>query len=130
MNGKENKMELIIGGAYQGKRDWAKAQFSLTDADIFTCRGLEVDGAKRCVCHLEAFTLACAQAGLDPREVWDFAASRDKILIADDISCGVVPTDALTRAWREDTGRFLTQLAAQADRVTRIFCGLPVRLKG
>jgi len=123
-------MELIIGGAYQGKRDWAKARFSLADADIFTCAGLDVDWTKRCVCHLERFTRACTEAGLDPREVWDFAASKDKILIADDVSCGVVPTDSLTRAWREDTGRFLTRLGAEAGGVTRIFCGLALRLKG
>jgi adenosyl cobinamide kinase/adenosyl cobinamide phosphate guanylyltransferase len=123
-------MELIIGGAYQGKRAWAKERFSLTDADIFACEGLDVDNTRRCLCHLERFTLACAQKGLDPREVWNFSACRDKILIADDISCGVVPMDPVTRAWREDTGRFLTKLAGEADGVTRIFCGLPLRLKG
>ena len=35
-------MKLIIGGAYQGKRDFAKAAFHLTDAQIFTCTGEEI----------------------------------------------------------------------------------------
>ena len=36
-------MKLIIGGAYQGKRDFAKAAFSLTESDIFTCTGEKMD---------------------------------------------------------------------------------------
>ena len=53
-----------------------------------------------------------------------------KILICEDISCGVVPMDAETREWREAVGRMNAALAAQADTVTRIFCGLPLELKG
>ena len=51
------------------------------------------------------------------------------ILICDDISCGVVPMDKEVRAWREATGRAINALAAQADRVVRVFCGLPMVLK-
>ena len=32
-------MKLIIGGAYQGKRAFAKTAFSLGEEDIFTCHG-------------------------------------------------------------------------------------------
>ena len=38
--------------------------------------------------------------------------------------------DAETREWREAVGRMNAALAAQADTVTRIFCGLPLELKG
>ena len=53
----------------------------------------------------------------------------EKILICEDISCGVVPMDAEAREWREAVGRMNAVLAAQADTVTRIFCGLPLELK-
>ena len=53
----------------------------------------------------------------------------EKILICEDISCGVVPMDAEAREWREAVGRMNAALAAQADTVTRIFCGLPLELK-
>ena len=54
----------------------------------------------------------------------------DKILLCEDISCGVVPIDPEQRAWREAVGRMNAMLAARAERVTRIFCGLPMELKG
>ena len=53
----------------------------------------------------------------------------DAVIIADDISCGVVPIEADIRLWREETGRALTALAACSDTVTRVFCGLPARIK-
>ena len=59
-------MILIIGGAYQGKTAYAKQTYGLQDADIFTCEGLALDPAARCVRHLERFALACVQAGKEP----------------------------------------------------------------
>ena len=37
--------------------------------------------------------------------------------------------DKTQRLWREEVGRAVCALARQADSVTRIFCGLPLRLK-
>ena len=66
----------------------------------------------------------------EPADVLAGLALSGKILICEDISCGVVPMDAETREWREAVGRMNAALAAQADTVTRIFCGLPLELKG
>ena len=123
-------MELIIGGAYQGKRAYAKEALGVSDGDFFTCSGTTLDTSFRCIEHLERYTLACVQTGLDSMEVTDLDTLSDKIVICDDISCGVVPIDPLERAWREQTGRLLTKLSGRASRVTRIFCGLPLELKG
>ena len=49
-------MVLIIGGAYQGKLDFAKSTFDLSESDIFTCTGGEIDFSKRCIDHIEEFT--------------------------------------------------------------------------
>ena len=123
-------MELIIGGAYQGKRAYAKEALGVSDGDFFTCSGTTLDTSFRCIEHLERYTLACVQTGLDSMEVTDLDTLADKIVICDDISCGVVPIDPLERAWREQTGRLLTKLSGRASPVTRIFCGLPLELKG
>lgn len=123
-------MELIIGGAYQGKTDYARRVYGVTDAQIFTCTGPELDLRARCVRHLERFALACVRAGKEPAQELAALDLTDKILICDDISCGIVPLDQTERAWREATGRMTTQLAGQAQHVTRIFCGLPLELKG
>lgn len=79
--------------------------------------------------HLERFARACTEAGLDAREEFARRSPRACVLIADDISCGIVPLDRSERTWREASGRLLSSLAAQADTVTRIFCGLPLEVK-
>ena len=53
----------------------------------------------------------------------------NKIIICTDISQGVVPRQKEQRDWREMTGRVMNYLAAEADEVIRIFCGLPHKLK-
>jgi len=120
-------MELVIGGAYQGKLDYAKKTYGLAEGDIFCCGegSTSVDRSRKCVCHLEFYVLSCIYAGIRP----DLEFRKDAVLICDDISCGVVPTDTTLRAWREETGRTLGALARQAEHVTRIFCGLPQKLK-
>ena len=124
-------MKLIIGGAYQGKRDFAKAAFSLTESDIFTCTGEEIDFSAPCIDKIEEFTLGCVKAGKDPVAL--FQQYKDKwknsVLICQDIFCGVVPTDATLRQWRQETGRLCQYLTKNADSVSRIFCGLEQKLK-
>ena len=120
-------MILIIGGAYQGKLDFARETFCITDADVHTCGEGEIDFSKRCIYKIEEFTYGHS----DPigyfkahREQW-----QDSILILQDIFCGVVPMGAEDRAWRQCTGRLAQYLSKEAIRVSRIFCGLEQRLK-
>lgn len=125
-------MELIIGGAYQGKREYAKKRFLLEERDIFTCReNGQIDYNSPCIDRLEEFTLWCVRNGAGATEL--FRAHRDawkeSILICMDIFCGVVPLEAENRQWREETGRLCAYLASEAGSVTRMFCGLAQKLK-
>jgi hypothetical protein len=52
-----------------------------------------------------------------------------QIIILDEIGSGIVPLAAADRLWRERCGRLGCQLAALAERVDRIWCGLPTVLK-
>lgn len=120
-------MILIIGGAYQGRLDFAKEVFGITDSDVHICDAGEIDFSKRCIYKIEEFTAHCD----DPiryfqthREQW-----QDSILILQDIFCGVVPVGEGTRAWRQRTGRLSQYLSKEAAQVNRIFCGLEQRLK-
>ena len=120
-------MILIIGGAYQGKLDFARDTFDITDEEVFVCGGEEIDFSKRCIYKIEEFTAHCE----DPigyfeahREAW-----QDSILILQDIFCGVVPMGAENRVWRQKTGRLAQYLSKEASQVSRIFCGLEQRLK-
>lgn len=125
-------MILVIGGRWQGKRAFAQARFDLSDADIFTCsEDTEIDFDVRCVAYLDRWALGCVRRGEDPAAI--LAANLDRlsgaVVLLTDVSGGVVPVDAQLRAWREACGRMGQTLAARADEVWRLFCGLPQRLK-
>ena len=42
-------MILIIGGAWQGKLDFARETFGLSQEEIYTCSPGEIDFSKRCI---------------------------------------------------------------------------------
>ena len=125
-------MILIFGGAYQGKLEYAKEHWNFSDDDVFFCKeNLTIDLSKKVICGLEKFVYACVCKGVETKDVlaeYDVPLD-DKILIADDISQGVVPIEPDRRAWRESVGRTLLWLGKNADEVHRVFCGLGQRLK-
>lgn len=121
-------MILITGGSYQGKLDYARARFGLTDADI--CVG-EIDLTKRCLAYIDRYALEAVRQGIEPADIFKANEEKlsDKIIITTDISGGIVPMDPVLRAWREACGRMNTHLAGRADEVWRLFCGIPQRIK-
>lgn len=65
----------------------------------------------------------------------DLAALADELAACDvvtatEVGSGVVPIDPADRAAREAVGRLACLLAARADCVVQMFCGLPTVLKG
>lgn len=122
-------MKLILGGAYQGKLEYARSTCGVRD--VFTCSGGEIDFSAPCIDKIEEFTYACVGENRDP--VAYFQENRDKwqdsILICQDIFCGVVPLGADLRAWRQNTGLLCQYLAKEARSVVRIYCGLEQKLK-
>ena len=123
----EKEIHLIIGGAYQGKEDWAREEFSLLDEDIFVCDSDSMpDFSKKCLTHYENYVAYCLKQNLSPQT--DFSDST--VIICDDIFCGVVPIDAFQRKWREETGLTLQKIAAQKNVILwRVFCGRAVKIQ-
>lgn len=125
-------MELIIGGAYQGKTEFSKEKFGFSDEDICIC---EKDGKinfnKKCISHIERYSFWCVEHGVEPSEhFFEHAKNFEHgVVISDDISCGVVPIDKTERAWREANGRLLIKIAEKSKHVTRVFCKIPTELK-
>ncbi len=125
-------MKLIVGGAYQGKLDYAREQFGVKD--VFVCnRDLsELDFSREAIYGLEDFALACVRRGVEAK---DYLAEHreqleDKIIICTDVSQGVVPMERELRDMREMVGRAMVYLAKEADSVIRVFCGLGQEIKG
>lgn len=104
-------MILVIGGFAQGQAEYAAQMWPErpTLPDLQELLRQEEDG--------EAF----AQRLL--------AEHGDHVILCDEIGCGVVPLTAEERRWREQTGRCLMRLAAAAQEVHRVCCGLGMRIK-
>lgn len=101
---------LIVGGVAQGKSTVARTLSP--DADI--------------VDHLQDIVRQALQTGTPLPKAAAFAG---KTVVCDEIGCGVVPMDAGERDWREATGRLCCDIAAQADRVYRVCCGVAQCIK-
>lgn len=100
-------MIFITGPLYSGKRTFAQ---NFTGTRITDVQKL-------------------AAAAEDLESLADRLAAYDLVL-ATEVGGGVVPMDAAERAAREAAGRLACLLAARADCVVQMFCGLPTVLKG
>lgn len=104
-------MIFITGPLYSGKRTFAQ---TLPGHDL----------------KMRADVQTLAADAADLSALADRLASEYDILIATEVGGGVVPMDANERADREAAGRLACLLAARADRVVQMFCGIPTVLKG
>ena len=112
-------MILIIGGAGQGKLRYVLEKTGYTEDQVSE----ELPTDRPVLYGLQNLTRKYPE--LKAEDIPD-----DCIVICDEIGCGVVPADREERDWRERTGRLCCDLARRAGRVERIFCGLPMVLKG
>lgn len=108
-------MIFITGPLYSGKRDAACAILGYSREEL----------AERGIWNVQ--NLAAEREDLDALAE---ELSRYEVVIATEVGGGVVPIDPAERAAREAAGRLSCLLARRAERVVRVFCGLPVVLKG
>lgn len=123
-------MILIFGGSYQGKLDLAKEKFNITHQDCYDCT-FAVDFSYKVLYNLDKYIFHLIENDIHPT---DFVLNnlnrfQDKIVILTDNSCGVVPTDAVLRQWREEVGRCMVIFSQNSDEVYRVYCGLSTKLK-
>lgn len=130
-------MILIIGGAYQGKMAFAEQLLEEQKKNgktgsIFPQFHMWVKA------HMEADANDKISETANSNEKNDklekelrekLAQEPDTIIVCNELGCGIVPMDAFDRAWRERTGRLTCALAAQADAVYRVTCGIGTRIK-
>lgn len=117
-------MDLVIGGAFQGKLSWAAQEYQLRPEEMCDLACTEVQAGKRCYFHLEALT----RRGADAAQYLPLLCAAD-VVISREVGSGVVPMDAGERDWREKHGVLLQELARRAVHVRRVFCGLTEELK-
>lgn len=119
-------MILLIGGKGQGKLAYALQKTGAAPQDVATA---PMDaGSKPILTGLETWL----KGESDPMPALQALLKRNPevVILCDEVGCGVVPIAREERAWREAVGRLCCALAQRADAVERIFCGIPMTLKG
>ena len=114
-------MILVFGGFASGKRAYVKEELGYTDSDISSN---PYDKAPVLYNLQELINTEADSERYLPELL------KKEVIICNDISCGIVPVDRAEREKREAVGRLLIRLAAEAEKVVRIQCGLPQVLKG
>ena len=131
-------MILIIGGFAQGKLHYVKQRYvhcedgrEVTVLDGTLALPAKTGAGQVIVNHLHRYIREQLRQGTDPEAmIENFGKEHpDCILICDEIGNGIVPMEAEERTYRERTGRILEQLAAQADEVVRVVCGIGQKIK-
>ena len=100
-------MIFITGPLYSGKRTFARTLPGTCIADVQDLAA-EADDLEKLADKLAAYD----------------------IVLATEVGGGVVPIDPAQRAAREAAGRLACLLAARADCVVQMFCGIPSVVKG
>lgn len=121
-------MDLILGGAAQGKLRYALARYGLEMRDVSD----GVLGETRLVNHLHLAVRAMLARGEDAEAQLRayFDVHPNTVFLCDEVGCGLVPVDAFERQYRDVVGRVCCMAAERSENVIRIFCGLPMVLKG
>ena len=127
-------MILVIGGAYQGKKDWVQGRYRLEEsdwADGDSCSKEDLFQA-RAVNRFHLFVRRSVEEGRDLSDFADTLKKRNPslIIVKNEIGCGVVPMDPLERKYRDQDGRLSEKLAAHCDTVVRVICGIGQVIKG
>ncbi|MDO5135271.1 MAG: bifunctional adenosylcobinamide kinase/adenosylcobinamide-phosphate guanylyltransferase [Eubacteriales bacterium] len=124
-------MELIVGGAFQGKSACARERHpelswqegaSLSREELLRAGG---------ILNLQDYIRKEMAQGREVsrlgRELLE--KNPDAVVTCREVGCGIVPVEAFDRKWREAVGRVCTELAEGSCRVVRVCCGIGTVLK-
>jgi len=125
-------MYFIFGGRNQGKLSYAKRIYGeeLTVCDLKCCK-LEDAFSADILINVQEAVKSMLLSGENTSDYFKRSIDQfsGKILIGDEIGCGIVPVDAFEREWRDETGWVYQFLASNAKRVDRVWAGIGQVLK-
>ncbi len=107
-------MILVIGGSFQGKKAYAA----------------QICGGKTVLADFQDRIREMLEAGEEP-EVFtrQILADPPAVITLDEVGCGIVPMEKAERDYREAVGHAGQLLAAAAEKVYRMQCGIASRIK-
>lgn len=126
-------MRFIFGGAYSGKTAFALDESGLALQDVVSGADCSLCGEQgiKILNGLHLLVKRLLTCRKDPFLFLDrlIKENPDIIIISDEIGSGIVPLEAEERLWREAAGRLCCEAVRRAQRVDRLLCGVPQRLK-
>ena len=108
-------MIFVTGPLYAGKRAYIRSALGWTEEELGREAVWDVQDLPGPEDDIPALAETLAQK---------------PVVIATELGGGVVPADPAERRKRENAGRLACELAARADTVVRVCCGLAQVLKG
>ena len=117
-------MILVIGGAYNGKKEYVRANFG---EEYFVIEDYHKSVRELCEREIEEPKLLAAEytkkliSSLLEEEQ---CGENETIIICDEVGSGLVPMERFEREYREAVGRCCTLIAAQARKVIRVYAGI------
>lgn len=125
-------MILIIGGYAQGKTEYVKNKYGVSETQIYD--GTLKDQKKKdriVINHFNTWARKMYNNGIDPLPILQkqILMNPECIIISDEIGNGIVPMEPEERDFREWMGRLQIQMAKDADEVIRVICGLGQKIK-
>lgn len=128
-------MILIIGGAFQNKKEWAMTHYDIktdevSDLKIDTNINVKGENAK-IIDNIQDSIKEKILKNEFSSTMFDeiIAQNPDIILICDEIGSGLVPIDEFDRKYRDKVGETCCYLAKKATTVHRVVCGIGMVVK-
>jgi len=114
-------MILVIGPMAAGKREFVLAELGYAAQDL--ADGV-LDG-RPVICNVQelAFQDPEGAPALLP------ALAAKEVVVMNEVGSGIIPAERRQREAREAAGRLGVLLAREAERVYRVSCGIPQRIK-
>ena len=124
-------MQLFIGGAFQGKKEYMKQLTGIPEAEILDGASVSDTKTYRAIDHYHLRIRKQLEQGQDPvRELEKLLQEQPEIyLLCDEVGMGIVSMEKNDREYREAVGRTMCVAAAKAEAVYRVICGIGQKIK-
>ncbi|MBT2570876.1 bifunctional adenosylcobinamide kinase/adenosylcobinamide-phosphate guanylyltransferase [Planococcus sp. ISL-110] len=130
-------MHIVFGGAFNGKRQYVKEQLEDQEVDWNEGQLPEQKAAEALVVigGLEHWVRRQLEQGFLEQQLMEQVkkaidcGQAQQTWILTDLNRGIVPTERIEREMRDVLGRLYQCLFAEAGSITRIWYGIPQKIK-
>lgn len=127
-------MIMITGGAFSGKKDYAKTRFGFSDEEILNGENCSFDAvfSAKCIADYQLIVERLLEEKADVQTFTErfCRENPNAVVIINEIGAGIIPLKKNDRIWREETGRAGCLIARNSSEVIRLTCGIPTIIKG